>query len=86
MLIPILGNIPVIPFETCFINLLSFKDTAFVAKVSKNLVYEYLNLIQENQIDIENKICDKNGKVNFDKNPFRTCTLILGYRGKVEDG
>lgn len=54
----------------CLHQGLSPKDTAFVVKVSKNLVYEYLNLIQENQIDIENQICDKNGKVSFDNVPF----------------
>jgi DNA-binding CsgD family transcriptional regulator len=41
----------------CLHQGLSPKDTAFVAKVSERLVYEYINLIQENQIDIEGKIC-----------------------------
>ena len=41
----------------CLHQGLSPKDTAFVAKVSEKLVYEYINLIQDNQIDIEEKIC-----------------------------
>ena len=52
--------------RACLHQGLSPKDTAFVVKVSKNLVYEYLNLIQENQGDIEEQICDKNGVVAFD--------------------
>ena len=31
------------------------KDTAFVAKVSEKLVYEYMNLINKNQNIIENQ-------------------------------
>ena len=54
----------------CLHQGLSPKDTAFVVKVSKNLVYEYLNLIQENQVDIEEQICDKSGVVDFDNLPF----------------
>lgn len=41
----------------CLHQGLSPKDTAFVAKVSEKLVYEYIKLIQDNQIDIEEKIC-----------------------------
>lgn len=37
----------------CLNKGLTPKDTAFVAKVSKNLVYEYMNLIAENQLDIK---------------------------------
>lgn len=53
----------------CLNKGLTPKDTAFVAKVSENLVYEYMNLIDNNQQDIrkqENacKGCD------FDDIPF----------------
>ncbi len=41
----------------CLHQGLTPKDTAFVTKVSENLVYEYLNLIQENQIDIKEQMC-----------------------------
>jgi len=37
---------------TCLHQGLTPKDTAFVAKVSENLVYEYVNLIHENQLAI----------------------------------
>jgi len=37
----------------CLSQGLTPKDTAFVAKVSENLVYEYINLIHENQLDIK---------------------------------
>ena len=37
----------------CLEKGLTPQDTAFVAKVSKNLVYEYMNLIAENQLDIK---------------------------------
>jgi hypothetical protein len=37
----------------CLNKGLTPKDTAFVAKVSQNLVYEYMNLIAENQLDIK---------------------------------
>lgn len=39
----------------CLNKGLTPKDTAFVAKVSENLVYEYMNLIQNNQNEIENR-------------------------------
>ncbi|MBW1993092.1 MAG: DUF1670 domain-containing protein [Deltaproteobacteria bacterium] len=38
---------------SCLNKGLSPKDTAFVAKVSESLVYEYMNLIAENQLDIK---------------------------------
>jgi DNA-binding CsgD family transcriptional regulator len=37
----------------CLNRGLSPRDTAFIAKVSENLVYEYMNLIAENQLDIK---------------------------------
>ncbi len=37
----------------CLNKGLTPKDTAFVAKVSESLVYEYMNLINENQLDIK---------------------------------
>jgi hypothetical protein len=43
---------------TCLNQGLTPKDTAFVAKVSENLVYEYINLIHENQIDIKEQMCN----------------------------
>jgi DNA-binding CsgD family transcriptional regulator len=52
----------------CLHKGLTPKDTAFVAKVSENLVLEYIGLIQQNQIDI-NKGTGNNGS-NFDDIPF----------------
>lgn len=37
---------------TCLRAGLSPKDTAFAVKVSEKLIYEYMNLIQENQLDL----------------------------------
>jgi hypothetical protein len=37
----------------CLSQGLTPKDTAFVAKVSENLIYEYVSLIEENQLDIK---------------------------------
>ena len=45
------------------------KDTAFVAKVSEQLVYEYVNLVLENQVDIEKQKM-LNGEVDYDDIPF----------------
>lgn len=53
----------------CLHQGLTPKDTAFVAKVSENLVYEYMNLIHENQVDIKEQMCI-NGGVGFDDLPF----------------
>ncbi|MBW1699674.1 MAG: DUF1670 domain-containing protein, partial [Deltaproteobacteria bacterium] len=38
---------------SCLNKGLNPKDTAFVAKVSESLAYEYMNLIAENQLDIK---------------------------------
>lgn len=54
---------------TCLSQGLTPRDTSFVAKVSENLVYEYLNLIQENQIDIKEQMC-LGDEENFDDIPF----------------
>jgi len=54
---------------TCLHQGLTPRDTAFVAKVSKNLVYEYMSLIQENHLDIKEQMV-LNGKVNYDAIPF----------------
>ena len=54
---------------TCLSQGLTPRDTSFVAKVSEKLVYEYLNLIQGNQIDIKEQMCLGN-KENFDDIPF----------------
>lgn len=54
---------------TCLHQGLTPKDTAFVAKISENLVYEYINLIQENQLDFKEQLV-LNGKVNYDAIPF----------------
>jgi len=40
----------------CLHKGLTPKDTAFVAKVSESLVFEYVNLIQENQVAIKEQI------------------------------
>jgi len=53
----------------CLHRGLSPKDTAFVVKVSERLVYEYLNLIHKNQVDIKEQIGDK-GNVDYDDIPF----------------
>ena len=37
---------------SCLHKGLTTKETAFVVKVSENLVFEYVNLIKENQVDI----------------------------------
>lgn len=50
----------------CLHKGLTPKDTAFVAKVSKNLVYEYMSLIAENQLDIK----EQEGIFDFDDLPF----------------
>jgi hypothetical protein len=54
---------------TCLHQGLTPKDTSFVAKVSENLVYEYISLIQENQLDFKEQMI-LNGKVNYDAIPF----------------
>jgi len=54
---------------TCLHQGLSPKDTAFVIKVSENLVFDYINLINENQIDIEQQTCI-NGGLSFEDLPF----------------
>ena len=53
----------------CLHRGLSPKETSFVVKVSEKLVYEYLNLIQENQIDIKEQM-GNDDVVNFDNIPF----------------
>jgi hypothetical protein len=45
------------------------KDTVFVAKVSENLVYEYVNLISENQLDIKKQKM-LNEEVDYEDIPF----------------
>jgi predicted transcriptional regulator len=52
----------------CLHRGLTPKETAFVVKVSEKLVYEYLNLIQENQIDIKEQM--GKGYVNYNDIPF----------------
>lgn len=52
----------------CLHKGLTPKDTAFVAKVSENLVFEYVNLIQENQVAINESI-GKDGSI-FNDIPF----------------
>jgi len=52
----------------CLHKGLTPQDTAFVAKVSENLVFEYVHLIQENQIAINDRM-DKDGSI-FDDIPF----------------
>ena len=54
---------------TCLSQGLSPKDTAFVAKVSENLIYEYVSLIEENQLEIK----EQNGiygGIDLDDRPF----------------
>jgi len=53
----------------CLHQGLTPKDTAFVAKVSQSLVYEYINLIHENQLDIENQMGVYGGS-DFNDLPF----------------
>ena len=53
---------------SCLHKGLTPKDTAFVAKVSENLVFEYVNLIQENQVAINERI-GKDGSI-FNDIPF----------------
>ena len=52
----------------CLHKGLSPKETAFVVKVSEKFVFEYVNLIQENQVDINEQI-GQNENV-FDDIPF----------------
>lgn len=52
----------------CLHKGLTPKETAFVARVSESLVFEYENLIQENQVDIKEQM-KKNGS-SFDDLPF----------------
>lgn len=52
----------------CLHRGLTPKETAFVVKVSEKLVYEYLNLIQKNQIDIKEQI--GKGYVKYNDIPF----------------
>jgi hypothetical protein len=40
----------------CLHKGLTPKDTAFVAKIGENLVFEYVNLIQENQVAVKEQI------------------------------
>ena len=42
--------------HTCLQAGLSPKDTAFAVKVSEKLVYDYINMIQENRLDSNNQI------------------------------
>jgi DNA-binding CsgD family transcriptional regulator len=49
----------------CLHKGLTPKDTAFVAKVSESLVFEYVNLIQENQVAIKEQI-GKDGGIFHD--------------------
>lgn len=53
----------------CLNKGLTPQDTAFVAKVSKNLVYEYMNLIAENQLEIEKQHGISEGAL-YDDLPF----------------
>jgi DNA-binding CsgD family transcriptional regulator len=53
----------------CLNKGLTPQDTAFVAKVSKNLVYEYINLIAENQLDIKDQDGISESEV-YDDLPF----------------
>jgi predicted transcriptional regulator len=52
----------------CLHKGLTPKETSFVAKVSESLVFEYENLIRENQVDIKEQM-EKNGGP-FDDLPF----------------
>ncbi len=53
----------------CLSQGLTPKDTAFVAKVSENLIYEYVSLIEENQLDIKEQKGIYGG-VDLDDLPF----------------
>jgi len=53
----------------CLNKGLTPKDTAFVAKVSEKLVFEYMNLINKNQNDIKNQETTCQG-CDFDDIPF----------------
>jgi DNA-binding CsgD family transcriptional regulator len=53
----------------CLSQGLTPKDTAFVAKVSRNLVYEYMSLIEENQLDIKEQKGIYGG-IDLDDLPF----------------
>lgn len=53
---------------SCLHKGLTPKETAFVVKVSEKLVFEYVNLIQENQVDINEQI-GQDGCI-FDDIPF----------------
>ena len=53
----------------CLHRGLTPKETSFVVKITEKLVYEYLNLIQENQIDIKEQM-DKDDIFNFRNIPF----------------
>lgn len=46
---------------SCLQKGLTPKETAFVVKVSEKLVFEYVNLIQENQVDINEQIGQDGG-------------------------
>lgn len=49
---------------SCLSKGLTPKETAFVVKVSEKLVYEYVNLIQENQLDINKQIGQSGGGID----------------------
>ena len=49
---------------TCLHQGLTPKDTAFIVKVSEKLVYEYMSLIHENQLDIKNQMCSTEDDFN----------------------
>ncbi len=53
---------------SCLHKGLTPKETAFVVKVSEKLVFEYVNLIQENQVDI-NEQMSQDGSI-YDDLPF----------------
>jgi len=53
----------------CISRGLTPKNTAFVAKVSEKLVYKYVNLVLENQVDIEKQKM-LNREVDYDDIPF----------------
>jgi hypothetical protein len=52
----------------CLHKGLTPKETSFVARVSESLVFEYENLIQENQVDIKEQM-ENNGS-SFNDLPF----------------
>ena len=53
----------------CLSQGLTPKDTAFVAKISENLIYEYVSLIEENQLDIKEQKGIYGG-IDLDDLPF----------------